>query len=76
GEIPELARQAYKIKAFAGQLVAQNGYATPCQVGQYPSAIVNNFDNQFISALLGQQALKQAILKAENEANQQIRAMD
>ncbi|MHC5596524.1 MAG: ABC transporter substrate-binding protein, partial [Nostoc sp.] len=48
---------------------------TPWQVGQYPSAIVNNFDNQFVSALLGQQPLKQAMLKAENEANQQIKAM-
>lgn len=28
GEIPELARQAYKIKAFGGQLIDQNGYAT------------------------------------------------
>ncbi|WP_442940780.1 ABC transporter substrate-binding protein [Nostoc sp.] len=28
GEIPELARQAYKIKAFGGQLVDRNGSAT------------------------------------------------
>jgi multiple sugar transport system substrate-binding protein len=57
-------------------LVAGVDYATPWQVGKYPSAIVNNFDNQFVSALLGQQPLKQAMLKAENEANQQIRAME
>ena len=57
-------------------LVAGVDYATSWQVGKYSSAIVNNFDNQFVSALLGQQPLKQAMLKAENEANQQIRAME
>lgn len=56
-------------------LVAGVNYATPWQVGKYSSAIVNNFDNQFVSALLGQQPLKQAMLKAQYEANQQIRAM-
>nr|WP_138498408.1 ABC transporter substrate-binding protein [Nostoc sp. PA-18-2419] len=50
--------------------------ATLWQVGQYPGAIMNNFDNQFVSALLGQQPLKQAMLGAENAANQQIKAMD
>ncbi|OUL22765.1 ABC transporter substrate-binding protein [Nostoc sp. RF31YmG] len=50
-------------------------YATPWQAGKYPAAIVNNFDNQFISALLGQQPLKQAMVRAENEANKQIKAM-
>ncbi|WP_256973429.1 ABC transporter substrate-binding protein [Nostoc sp. T09] len=50
-------------------------YATPWQAGKYPAAIVNNFDNQFISALLGQQPLKQAMIRAENEANKQIKAM-
>ncbi|MEH2406053.1 ABC transporter substrate-binding protein [Nostoc sp.] len=57
-------------------LVAGVNYATPWQVGQYPGAIGNNFDNQFVSALLGQQPLDQAMLKAQNDANQQIRAME
>ncbi|WP_416212143.1 ABC transporter substrate-binding protein [Nostoc sp. DedQUE08] len=57
-------------------LVAGVSYATPWQVGQYPSAIVNNFENQFISALLGQQPLKEAMRKAENKANQQIKTME
>ncbi len=51
-------------------------YATPWQAGKYPAAIVNNFDNQFISALLGQQPLKQAMVRAETEANKQIKAME
>jgi multiple sugar transport system substrate-binding protein len=56
--------------------VAGVDYAMPWQVGKYPGAIVNNFDNQFISALLGQQPLKQSMVKAQKEANQQIKAMN
>nr|MDZ8076876.1 ABC transporter substrate-binding protein [Nostoc sp. DedQUE01] len=57
-------------------LVAGVDYATPWQVGKYPAAIVNNFENQFVSALLGQQPLKQAIVHAQNQANQQIKAIE
>ncbi len=57
-------------------LVAGVDYATPWQVGEYSSAIVNNFDNQFVSALLGQQPLKQAMVQAQKEANQQVKAME
>ncbi|MBD2678416.1 MULTISPECIES: ABC transporter substrate-binding protein [Nostoc] len=57
-------------------LVAGVDYATPWQVGKYPAAIVNNFENQFVSALLGQQPLKQAMVQAEKSANQQIKAID
>jgi multiple sugar transport system substrate-binding protein len=57
-------------------LVAGVDYATPLQVGKYPAAIVNNFDNQFLSALLGEQPLNQAMLKAQNNANQQIKMME
>lgn len=57
-------------------LVAGVDYATPLQVGEYPAAIVNNFDNQFISALLGEQSLNQAMLRAQNNANQQIKMME
>ena len=55
-------------------LVAGVDYATPWQLGKYPATIINNFDNQFISVLLGQQPLKQAMLKAQNTVNQQIQA--
>ncbi len=57
-------------------LVAGVDYATPWQVGKYPAAIVNNFENQFVSALLGQQPLNQAMVRAQNAANQQIKAME
>ncbi|UKO99077.1 ABC transporter substrate-binding protein [Nostoc sp. UHCC 0870] len=66
----------YEQDVLRSPLVAGVNYATPLQVGKHPAAIVNNFDNQFISALLGQQPLKQAMLQAQNEVNQQIRAME
>jgi multiple sugar transport system substrate-binding protein len=50
-------------------------YAMPWQIGKYPAAIMNNFDNQFISALLGQQPLQQAMQRAQTEANKLIQAI-
>jgi multiple sugar transport system substrate-binding protein len=55
-------------------LLAGVSYATPWQIGNYPAAIVNNFNNQYLSALLGQQPLEAAIVKAQESANQQIEA--
>ncbi|MCG6133116.1 MAG: ABC transporter substrate-binding protein [Nostoc sp. LLA-1] len=66
----------YDKDVLRSPLVAGVDYATPWQVGQYPGAISNNFDNQFISALLGQQSLQQAMVRGQNAANQQIRAME
>jgi multiple sugar transport system substrate-binding protein len=66
----------YDQDVLRSPLVSGVNYATPLQSGKHPAAIVNNFDNQFISALLGQQPLKQAMLQAQNEANQQIQAME
>jgi multiple sugar transport system substrate-binding protein len=55
-------------------LLAGVSYATPWQVGQFPDAIVNNFNNQYLSALLGQQPLPNAMIRAQESANQQIKA--
>jgi multiple sugar transport system substrate-binding protein len=55
-------------------LVAGVSYATPWQVGQYPTAISNSFDNQYLSALLGEQQLQPAMAQAQKTANQQIKA--
>ncbi|WP_066375571.1 MULTISPECIES: ABC transporter substrate-binding protein [unclassified Anabaena] len=65
----------YDQELLRSPLVAGVNYATPWQVGKHPAPIVDNFDNQFISALLGQQPLKQAMLRAQYEANQQIEAL-
>ncbi len=64
----------YDQDPLRSSLVAGVNYATPWQVGKNPAAIINNFDNQFISVLLGQQPLKQAMLKAQDAANKQIKA--
>lgn len=55
-------------------LVAGVKYATPWQIGNYPAAVMNSFDNQFLSAMLGQQPLQQALERAQRDANQQIQA--
>lgn len=55
-------------------LLAGVSYATPWQVGQFPAAIMNNFNNQYLSALLGQQPLSDAMVRAQESANQQIEA--
>lgn len=54
-------------------LVAGVPYATPWQAGEYPAAVMNNFDNQFLSTMLGQQPLKPAMQRAQNNANSQIK---
>jgi multiple sugar transport system substrate-binding protein len=51
-------------------------YAMPWQAGKYPAAIMNSFDNQFVSALLGQQPLQQAMQRAQKEANKLIQFME
>ena len=70
------AKLGYDRDALRSPLVAGVDYATMWQLGKYPGAIANNFDNQFLSALLGQQSLKSAMLRAQNAANQQIRARE
>jgi multiple sugar transport system substrate-binding protein len=57
-----------------GALVAGVGYGTPWQAGQNLPIIMNSFNNQFVSALLGEQTLSQAMLKAQETANKDIKA--
>lgn len=55
-------------------LVAGVPYAIPWQIGTYPSAIMNHFNNQFLSVMLGEQSLPTAMLRAQDNANRQINA--
>lgn len=55
-------------------LVAGASYALPWQIGTYPSAIMNHFNNQFLSVMLGEQSLPLALHRAQENANRQIRA--
>jgi multiple sugar transport system substrate-binding protein len=66
----------YQQDPLRSPLVAGVEYAMPWQAGKYPAAIVNNFDNQFLSAMLGQQPLSQAMHRAQADANRQIRSIE
>lgn len=55
-------------------LVAGAAYATPWQGGPYMGTIMTNFNNQFISAFLGEQDLETAMKKAQETANKEIEA--
>ena len=66
----------YKQDSLRSAFVKGVEYATPWQIGKYPAPIVNNFENQFTSAILGQQRLDKAMRKAQIEANKQIKAME
>ncbi|HEY9751907.1 MAG TPA: extracellular solute-binding protein, partial [Coleofasciculaceae cyanobacterium] len=68
------AKLKYDQDPLRSPLIAGVTYATPWQIGRYPAAIMNHFNNQFTSALLGQQPLTQAMQQAQDEANEQIQA--
>jgi multiple sugar transport system substrate-binding protein len=70
------AQLQYDRDPLRSALVAGVNYATPWQIGKYPSTVMNSFNNQFLSAMLGQQPLRQALERAEQEANAQIRAAE
>ncbi|MBE9179620.1 ABC transporter substrate-binding protein [Oculatella sp. LEGE 06141] len=67
------AEMGYENDALRSPFVAGVDTATPWQVGSYPAIIMGNFDNQFVSAMIGEQPLEQAIKRAQATANQQIR---
>ncbi|GCD83593.1 ABC transporter substrate-binding protein [Parageobacillus thermoglucosidasius] len=53
-------------------LVAGASYATVWQKGTNLPIIVNNFNNQFVSAFLGERPLNEALKEAEKTANKEI----
>lgn len=67
-------RLKYETDPLRAPLVAGVSYATPWQVGQYPAAITNSFNNQYLSAMLGEQPFPSAMIQAQKTANQQIKA--
>jgi multiple sugar transport system substrate-binding protein len=78
--LPSRKSVAEKLKVdqdpLRSALVAGVSYATPWQAGSYPTAITTHFDNQFTSAMLGQQPLQPAMLRAQADANAQIKAAE
>ncbi|MDQ6422055.1 ABC transporter substrate-binding protein [Paenibacillus sp. LHD-117] len=59
---------------FRGALVAGASYATPWQAGATLPTIMNNFNNQFIDAYMGNSSLEDAMRKAQDTANKEIEA--
>jgi multiple sugar transport system substrate-binding protein len=68
------AKLKYDQDPLRAPLLAGVSYATPWQIGQYPAAVMNSFNNQFVSAMLGQKPLKEAMTQAQESANRQIKA--
>jgi multiple sugar transport system substrate-binding protein len=69
------AKLGYDKDEYRAAIVAGSAYATPWQVGKNGPIIMNNFNNQFVSAFLGEQSLEDAMKKAQETANQEIAAM-
>jgi multiple sugar transport system substrate-binding protein len=68
------AELGYDKDELRGAIVAGGAYATPWQGGKYLPIIANNFNNQFVSAFLGDQSLEDAMKLAQDTANKEIDA--
>lgn len=66
------AQLGYENTPLYKPFIAGAGYATIWQAGEYLPLILNNFNNQFISAMLGEQHLATAMQKAQATANKEI----
>jgi multiple sugar transport system substrate-binding protein len=66
------ATHGYDEDELRGAIVAGASYATVWQDGSNLPIITNNFNNQFISAFLGERPLKEALEEAEKVANNEI----
>jgi len=68
------ANLGYDKDELRGALVAGASYSTVWQAGINLPTINNNFNNQFISAYLGDRPLNEALTEAEKIANKEIDA--
>lgn len=68
------ANLGYDQDELRGALVAGASYATVWQAGTNLPTINNNFNNQFVSAYLGDRPLDEALKEAEDIANKEINA--
>ncbi|MUL39041.1 ABC transporter substrate-binding protein [Gloeocapsopsis sp. AAB1 = 1H9] len=66
---------SYDQKPLYAPFIAGAEYATVWQAGKNLPTIMNNFNNQFISAMLGEQPLAVAMQKAQDTANREIELM-
>ncbi len=63
----------YDKNTLYAPLITGANYATIWQAGEYLPLIVNNFNNQFVSAIIGEQPLEKAMQKAQATANKEIK---
>ncbi|PSB05254.1 ABC transporter substrate-binding protein [Merismopedia glauca] len=70
-----LAEINYDKDPLYSPFVRGASYATIWQAGDNLPIIMNNFNNQFLSAILGQQSLSDAMQKAQDTANKEIKAI-
>lgn len=69
-----LAELGYDQNPLYLPFVKGAAYGTIWQAGQTLPTIMTHFNNQFLSALLGEQSLRIAMKKAQTTANKEIRA--
>ena len=64
---------SYHKNALYAPFVAGASYATIWQAGEHLPLIVNNFNNQFVSAIIGEHSLESVMQKAQKTANKEIK---
>lgn len=67
-----LQELGYANNSLYAPFVAGASYATIWQAGETLPTILTHFNNQFISALIGEQSLRDAMRKAQRSANKEI----
>ena len=67
-----LAELKYDRSPIYSPFVSGAKYGTLWQAGETLPTIVTSFDNQFVSAMLGQQSLADAMKRAQDTANREI----
>jgi len=67
-----LAGMKYDRNPIYSSFVAGAKYGTIWQAGETLPTIMTSFDNQFVSAMLGQQPLPEAMKRAQETANREI----
>ncbi|HEY9649865.1 MAG TPA: ABC transporter substrate-binding protein [Coleofasciculaceae cyanobacterium] len=70
-----LSALGYEENSLYFPFIQSDGYATLWQAGTNLPMIMTHFNNQFISALLGEQSLRAAMGKAQRSANREIKEM-
>ncbi|SDM93913.1 carbohydrate ABC transporter substrate-binding protein, CUT1 family (TC 3.A.1.1.-) [Fictibacillus solisalsi] len=66
----------YDKDPLRGPLVKGAEYATVWQDGPMLPIVMNNFNNQFLSAYLGERPLKKALKDAQKQANKEIKVAE